>query len=102
MSNCNFRAEWSPTAENIHVKHKTEAVLSGIKSIALFFSPKGFGGLGFCAALCFSSQVAAISSENNLSHERLTHSPLNCFLYDAGPLGLNSTHRSESDSQQDI
>ena len=52
----------------------------------------------FCAGLCFSSQVAAISSENKLSHERLTHLPLNCFLYDVSPSGPNSTHRSENDS----
>lgn len=58
--------------------------------------PKVFGV--FCAGLCFSSQVAAISSENKLSHERLTHLPLNCFLYDVSPSGPNSIHRSENDS----
>lgn len=55
-----------------------------------------------CAGLCFSSQVAANSGENKLSYERLTHSPLNCFLYDVSPSGPNSTRRSENDSYQNI
>lgn len=85
------------------MKTKTDALFYQV-STPLLYSPHPRPRIFcVCAGLCFSSQVAAISSENKLSHERLTHLPLNCFfLYDVSPSGPNSIHRSENDSYQHI